>query len=68
MKKLKHIGWVKYCATSTAWPIRDSEHILFVKPWPCRAVFFKDKPKLEFQEDPEQFFWKKLYASHNSRL
>lgn len=63
MKKKKHIGWVKYCTTSTSWPIADSKKVTFVKPWPCTACFYKDKPTLDFQEDPEQFYWKKIYGN-----
>lgn len=67
MKKYKHIGWVKWCNTSTSWPIAKSKRpVTFVKPWPCGTYFnITDKPELDFQEDPEQFFWKKMYGSNN---
>lgn len=61
-KKYEHIGWVKYCTTSTSWPINEQDDPRFVKPWPCQASFFSVKPPLEYDESSKQFFWKKLYT------
>ena len=58
-KKYKHIGWTKYCNTSTSLN-KPGERM--VEPWPCSTTFFKDKPPLNYDESPEQFFWKKTYV------
>lgn len=58
MKKYKHIGWIKYCNTSTSLN-KPGERM--VEPWPCGKYFGKDKPSLDFQESPDQFFWREMY-------
>lgn len=59
---MEHIGWTKYCTTSTS--LSDPKSIK-VTPWPCRTVYYKEKPELEWDESPEQFYWVKTYASNN---
>ena len=54
----KHIGWVKYCNTSTSLN-KPGERM--VEPWPCATYLFVEKPKLAFGQSPEQFFFKKMY-------
>jgi hypothetical protein len=64
-KKYKHVGWAKYCYTSTSWPIEFLKVPLFVEPWPCQTVYYKDKPELSYSESKQQFKWKKIYARNH---
>lgn len=61
MKKV-HIGWIKYCTTSTSWPCKQEEADFAEEPWPCQSIFFLEQPTLEYNEPAWQYFWKKMYA------
>lgn len=52
---MKHIGWVKYCVTSTSLSTKDKA--IFMPPWPCNSYFSKKRPG----KDNWQFFYKKIF-------
>ena len=58
----KHIGWVKFCRTSTT--LDTEEDAIFVDPWPCYSVFHLEKPEIP-KDEKWQFFYKKMYVKDN---